>query len=131
VRIVRRADGYYCQFCVDINVESSLPLTGNQVGLDVGLESFYVDSFGRPEPNPRFARKAERKIKFLQRRLSKKPKKTIRRLKAKKQLAKNHLRVSRQRTEYAKRLALRLCQSNDLIAYEDLNVKGLAYLLIS
>jgi putative transposase len=32
----------------------------------------------------------------------------------------------RQREEYAKRLALRLVQSNDLIAYEDLNIKGLA-----
>lgn len=126
VRIVRRADGYYCQFCVDVEAQSVLPSTSNNIALDVGLEVFYADSNGNLEPNPRFGRKQEQKVKFLQRRLSKKPKGTIRRLKAKKQLAKTHLRVSRQRTEYAKRCALRLIQSNDLIAYEDLNVKGLA-----
>lgn len=126
VRIVRRADGYYCQFCVDVETKIKLPLTGNGIGLDVGLEVFYADSNGIVLPNPRFSRKQERKVKFLQRRVSKKPKRSIRRLKAKKQLAKAHLRVSRQRTEYAKRIAFRLCQSNDLIAYEDLNVKGLA-----
>jgi len=36
-----------------------------------------------------------------------------------------HLKVSRQREEFAKKLALRLIQSNDLIAYEDLKVKNL------
>ncbi len=126
VRIVRRADGYYCQFCADVETQFTLPLTGNKIGLDVGLEVFYADSNGNLEPNPRFGRKQERHVKFLQRRVSKKPQRTIRRLKAKKQLAKAHLRVSRQREEFAKRLAFRLCQSNDLIAYEDLNVKGLA-----
>jgi putative transposase len=45
--------------------------------------------------------------------------------KARKKYARKHLRVSRQRTEQAKRLALRLIQSNDLVAYEDLNVKGM------
>ncbi len=35
------------------------------------------------------------------------------------------LKVSRQREEFAKKLALRLIQSNDLIAYEDLKVKNL------
>ncbi|MHC5827716.1 MAG: hypothetical protein ACYT04_70490, partial [Nostoc sp.] len=33
--------------------------------------------------------------------------------------------VSRQRKEYCKRLAYSVIQSNDLVAYEDLNVKGL------
>ncbi len=38
-----------------------------------------------------------------------------------------HLKVSRQREEFAKRLALRLIQSNDLIAYENLKVKNLVH----
>ena len=46
-------------------------------------------------------------------------------IKARKKYAKGHLKVSRQREEFAKRLALRLIQSNDLIAYEDLKVKNL------
>jgi putative transposase len=45
--------------------------------------------------------------------------------KARNRYARKHLRVSRQRKEYCKRLAYSVIQSNDLVAYEDLNVKGL------
>ena len=45
--------------------------------------------------------------------------------KARNRYARKHLRVSRQRKEYCKRVAYSVIQSNDLIAYEDLNVQGL------
>ncbi|MCZ8224887.1 MAG: transposase, partial [Microcystis sp. LE19-84.1B] len=45
--------------------------------------------------------------------------------KARKRYARKHLRVSRQREEFVKSVALRLVKSNDLIAYEDLNIKGM------
>jgi putative transposase len=126
VRIVRRADGYYCQFCVDVDNHNSLPSTGNQIGIDVGQKVFYADSDGKFEDNPRFLKNSFKRVKLYQRRVSQKTKGSSNRIKARKHLAKTHLRVSRQREEFAKRIALRLCQSNDLIAHEDLNVKGLA-----
>jgi putative transposase len=43
VRLVRRADGYYCQFAVDVECINIQPSTGQEIGLDVGLESFYTD----------------------------------------------------------------------------------------
>lgn len=54
VRIVKRADGYYVQFCVavDINLESRE--ADGEIGLDVGLEYFYSDSNGHHEENPKF-----------------------------------------------------------------------------
>jgi putative transposase len=39
VRLVRRADGYYCQFCIDVECIEIQPQTGKEIGLDVGLES--------------------------------------------------------------------------------------------
>jgi putative transposase len=45
--------------------------------------------------------------------------------KARTRYARQHLRVSRQRKEYCKALAYSVIQSHDLVAYEDLNVKGL------
>src|SRR5882762_5020045 len=36
VRIVRRADGYYCQFCVDTERRVEHVPTGSQLGIDVG-----------------------------------------------------------------------------------------------
>ncbi|MGL5805619.1 MAG: RNA-guided endonuclease InsQ/TnpB family protein, partial [Xenococcaceae cyanobacterium] len=46
-------------------------------------------------------------------------------LKARNKYSKGHLKVSRQREEFAKEKALRLIQSNDLVAYEDLKVLNL------
>jgi putative transposase len=126
VRIVRRADGYYCQFCIDTENSNSLPSTGNSIGIDVGQKVFYADSNGSFEENPRFLKTANSRIRLNQKSLSRKEKKSANRIQARKRLAKTHLRVSRQREEYAKRLALRLCQSNDLVAHENLNIKGLA-----
>jgi putative transposase len=125
VRLVRRADGYYCQFAVDVERQESQPITGNAIGLDVGLESFYTDSNGHSEPNPRFLVKAEKAIKHAQRRIYKKEKGKNNRKKARRRYSKKHLKVTRQRIEHAKRLARCVCKSNDLVAYEDLSVRNM------
>jgi putative transposase len=125
VRLVRRADGYYCQFLINTEVKEQLEPTKRTIGLDVGLESFYTDSNGYKEPNPRFLRKGEQELKRHQRLVSRKEKGSNNRGKAKQKLAKKHLKISRQRKEHAKRLARCVCRSNDLIAYEDLQVRNL------
>jgi len=119
VRLVRKADGYYCQFAVDIQVKIE-PRTGNgEIGLDVGLEFFYSDSNGHHEENPRFLRKAEKAIKHAQRQIYKKEKGKNQRRIARAGYAKKHLRVSRQRNEHAKRVARNVCKLNSLVAYVD------------
>lgn len=125
VRLVRRADGYYCQFAVDVECVNIQPKTDNEIGLDVGLESFYTDSNGYQEPNPKFLKKAEPAIKQAQRQIYKKQKGSNNRRKARARYSKKHLRVSRQRDEHAKKLARNVCKSNDLVAYEDLVVKNM------
>ncbi len=125
VRIVRRADGYYVQFCVSVDINEELESTGKTIGLDVGLKDFYTDSDGNTEPNPRFYRTGEKRLKFYQRRVSRKKKGSANRKKAIKKLGRTHLRISRQREEHAKRLARCVIQSNDLVAYEDLRVRNL------
>ncbi len=74
VRLIRRADGYYCQFCVAADRKETLEPSGNTIGLDVGLADFYTDSNGEKEENPRFYRKREAKHKKLARRVSRKKK---------------------------------------------------------
>jgi len=125
VRIVKRSDGYYVQFCVKANNSQQLEATGFTVGLDVGLKEFYTDSDGYSEPNPRFYRKGEKRLKFYQRRVSRKKKGSSNRKKAINRLGRTHLKISRQREEHAKRLARCVIRSNDLVAYEDLRVKNL------
>jgi putative transposase len=132
VRIVRRADGYYVQFSVQLDPKDTVkPITPSQkaVGIDVGIKYFLADSQGNTEPNPQFYRQGEKHLNRLNRRKSKKYKKgkpqSQNYHKARERYACKHLKVSRQREEFVKRVALRLIKSNDLVAYEDLNVKGM------
>ena len=143
VRLVRRADGYYCQFCISVEEKEVLEPTGRAIGLDMGLKYFYADSFGHTEENPRFYRKSEQRLNTLGRRLSRKYRNSNKGVKGKlmtknpKQRqsnnyhksriakAKQHLKVSRQRKDHAVKLARCVCASNDCIVYEDLSVRNL------
>ncbi|MBW4476870.1 MAG: transposase [Tolypothrix brevis GSE-NOS-MK-07-07A] len=125
VRLICRADGYYAQFCIVVNAVDTQPKTGQEIGLDVGINSFYSDSNGHHEPNPKFLRKSETTIKKSQRRIYKKVKGSSGRRKARKLYAKKHLTISRQRNEHAKRVARCVVKSNDLVAYEDLRVSNM------
>src|SRR6266581_2712744 len=53
VRLVRRADGYYCQFSVEAERHVKHEPSGRPVGIDLGLRSYYTDSDGHTLANPR------------------------------------------------------------------------------
>ncbi|NEP80023.1 MAG: IS200/IS605 family element transposase accessory protein TnpB [Okeania sp. SIO3C4] len=125
VRVVRRHDGYYAQFLLDHTREEKKNLTGEQLGIDLGLNHFYTDSQGQKIENPRFLRKDEKKIKKLQRRLSRTQKGSQNRSKARNRLGRAHLKVSRRRNDWAVKLAQRVIQSNDLVAIENLKVRNM------
>ncbi|GGA32055.1 RNA-guided endonuclease TnpB family protein [Okeania sp. KiyG1] len=125
VRVVRRYDGYYAQFSIDHTREEKKNLTGTQLGIDLGLNHFYTDSAGEKVDNPRFLRQGERKIKKLQRRLSRTQKGSQNRSKARNRLGRAHLKVSRRRNDWAVKLAQRVIQSNDLVAIENLKVRNM------
>jgi putative transposase len=125
VRLLKRADGYYVQFAV--KTERTLPHepTGKQVGIDVGLKSFYTDSEGNTVANPRYLRKAEKQLKRLHRRKDRKKKGSKNRRRACKKLAKAYLKVQRQRKDFAVKAARALILSSDMVAYEDLKIAHL------
>jgi putative transposase len=125
VRVVRRADGYYVQFCIDQERLEKREPTAHNIGIDVGLNHFYTDSDGQMVANPRHLRKSEKSLKRLQRRLSKTKKGSKNRAKFRQVLARKHLKVSRQRKDFAVKTARCVVQSNDLVAYEDLKVRNM------
>ena len=125
VRLVKRADGVYVQFCIDIARKENTALSGNTIGLDVGLKEYYTDSNGITVENPRFLRKGEKVLKRCQRRVSRKVKGSNNRDKARRILGKRHLKISRQRKDHAMKLARCVISSNDVVAYEDLRIKNL------
>ena len=125
VRLLKRADSYYCQFAIDAERRIEHVPTGKQAGIDMGLKDFLTDSDGNTVANPRHLRKAEKRLKHLHRRLSRKQKKSANRKKARKALAKAYLKVSRQREDFARKTASTLITSHDLIAYEHLKIANL------
>ena len=125
VRVIRRADGYYAQFCINVERTEEIVPTGKTIGIDVGLNHFYTDSTGETVPNPRHLRKSEKALKRLQKRVSRKKKGSSNRKKAINKLGRKHLKVSRQRKDFAIKTALCVVKSNDFVAYENLQVRNM------
>ena len=125
VRLIKKADGYYCQFCIKVERKEDCTPTNNSIGIDVGIESFYTDYNGNKVANPKHLRKSEKKLKRLQRLVSRKKKGSSNRRKAINKLGRKHLTISRQRKDFVVKTARALCTSNDVIVLENLNVRGL------
>lgn len=125
VRVIRRADGYYAQFCINVERNEQVAPSGKAIGLDVGLNHFYTDSTGETVPNPRHLRKSEKGLIRATRRVSSKKKGSANRKKAVNRLGRKHLKVSRQRKDFAIKTALCVVKSSDFVAYEDLQVRNM------
>jgi len=123
----KRADGYYAQFCFDATRKEGAVYTGNVVGLDLGLKYFTKDQNDHAVIYPQVLRKSERKLKKAQRRLSKKFVKGAKPQsnnyhKARKRLGRVHLKIQRQRKDWAIQQARNVVFSNDLVVYEELQI---------
>jgi putative transposase len=125
VTISKEADGYYVAIsCTDVPIHS-LPSTGQETGIDMGLESFATLANGQPIFNPRDYRKAEAYLRRCQRRVARRKKGSNRRAKAVKLLAKAHHHIANQRRDFHHREAAKLVKAYDRIAYEDLQAANM------
>ena len=116
--------------CFSVEYEFEQPVhTGEAIGIDLGLENFANLSNGEQVANPHFFRQSEKQLAKTQRKLAK-VKKLCRqdpqKIKAKKAVARAHLKVKNQRQDFAHQLSRKLANTYSLVAMEDLNVKGLA-----
>ncbi|MEM9544280.1 MAG: transposase [Cyanobacteria bacterium P01_E01_bin.42] len=127
--IVKKADGYYvCLTVKDERVPEPLPLDQIKtvVGIDVGLKEFLTTSEGETVPIQQTYRKAQNHLARQQRRLKNKKKGSKNYQKQQNKVARIHQRIQRQRKDFQYKIANRLTRCYDLIAVEDLNIKGLA-----
>jgi len=113
-----------CFSCADVPIQP-LPPTGQETGIDLGLEVFATLSDGTRIFHPGWYRKAERALKTAQRRVSHRKRGSNRRRKAVALLAKAHQRVRRQRQDVHHKTALALVRENDTIYNEDLQTANM------
>lgn len=124
-QIKRDGKGWVALLACGVEV-AALPETGRQVGLDLGITSFIATSDGEAVPGFRAGRRAQAELRRRQRALARCKRGSHNRRKAKARLLRLHERTANARRTFQHQLAARLVRENDLIAIEDLNVKGLA-----
>nr|WP_017976709.1 RNA-guided endonuclease TnpB family protein [Actinopolyspora halophila] len=121
----------FTSFVVEVGDEA-LPAAADErgrdveIGLDLGLAAFVVDQHGRVITNPRFLRRAERKLKRLQRAVSRKQRGSNNRAQARKKLARQHAKVSDTRADWLHQATTSIVRENQTIVLEELAVSGLA-----
>ena len=120
-----KTNKYFVSICyADINIEP-LPKTGCKVGIDLGLKSFISTSDRKHEDNPKYLEKSEAKLRKLQKAVSRKPKDSANREKARLKLAKCYEKITNQRKNFLHKLSKSLVMKYDVIVIEDLRIKNL------
>ena len=90
------------------------------IGIDLGIKTYLVSSDGKEYDNPKFLRKAQSRLKFVQRKYSKhKGKRT------KHRLAILHEKVANQRKDFLHKTSTQLIRDNQSVAIEDLAVSNM------
>jgi putative transposase len=127
VSISKNTDGkYYASILVDDGLETPEGNSeGKAIGLDVGLIDFAVTSDGSKYANPKHLKKHRRNLKRKQQKLSRKQKGSNTRSKAKRLVARVHSRIKRVREDFLHKLSRKIVDENQVIAVENLNVKGM------
>jgi putative transposase len=93
--------------------------------LDLGIEHFTTDSDGKQIENPHHLKKPLKRLKRRQKKLSKKEKYSENRNKQRIRVASLHERVTSQRDDFLHKLSRYYVESYELIAIEDLNIRGM------
>ncbi|NES00568.1 MAG: transposase, partial [Symploca sp. SIO1B1] len=129
VSISKKADGFYVILSLEDNTIPAIKTDINPqsiTGIDVGLKDFLTTSNNEKVSIPKHYRKAQKKLRLIQKKVSRRKKGGNRRLKAIKLLAKQHKKVADKRKDFHFKTANQLLSKYDVIAHEDLNIKGLA-----
>ena len=119
-------------YYISILVEDGKEISAKQgftesttIGIDVGIKDFAVLSTGEKVENPKYLKNSLKRLKVLQKRVSRKQKGSKNRAKAKQRLAVLHDKITNQRNDFQNKLSFKLVSENQAIALETLNVKGM------
>ena len=122
--ISRTPTGKYFVSILCETVEPIKPKTvvkeSTTVGIDLGIKTYLVTSDGKEFDNPKYLRKAQSKLKYVQRKYSKhKGKRT------KQKLAILHEKVANKRKDFLHKTSSELIKNHDSLAIEDLAVSNM------
>lgn len=121
VSIIRKAGNkWFVCFCCANVPPNVFPKTTNQIGIDVGCESFLTTSGGEKIENPLFRNSSQEKLTKAQQVLARRKLRSHRRRKQRELVAKIHERIRNQRQDFHRKVAYKLLQENQVICIEKL-----------
>jgi putative transposase len=115
---------YYASVLVETE-KKELPKVDKKIGIDLGLKEFAILSDGTKVENPKWLRKTEKRIKKIQRNLSRKQRCSKNYEKTRIKLAKLHEKIANQRKDFLHQLSSKIINENQVIVLEDLKVKNM------
>jgi putative transposase len=124
LRLTRKAGKWYAVLACEVTPEP-LPVTGVDVGIDVGLTSLITTSEGEHVEHPAWYRKAQKRLRVAQRRVARRQKGGANRRKAVVALQREHERIANQRRDFLYKLSHRLLTAYDHVAVEDLRIRNM------
>jgi putative transposase len=116
---------YYISILTEQEPTKHLEKTGKSIGIDLGIKDFAITSEGQRYTNPKFLYKFQRKLKTTQQHLSRKQKGSKQRELARKKVARIYEKITNSRNDMQHKVSMSLIKKYDMIALEDLNVKGM------
>ena len=115
---------YFASILAEVEIKA-LPKTKVNCGIDLGLKDFCVLSDGTIFENLRFLVSQEKRLRMLQKSLSRKKKGSKNYLKAKRKLARFHEYIANCRRDYLHKISIFLARTYDIICAETLKVKNM------
>jgi putative transposase len=112
-------------FSVEETLQVEQVSTGKSGGFDFGLKTFLTDDEGRQHTSPLFFAQELKRVRKLNRQLSRKVEGSRRCKRARRALAKAHGDVANKRRDHHFKLAHQLCDEYDTLYFEDLNLTGM------
>ncbi|RKU36334.1 transposase [Candidatus Poribacteria bacterium] len=116
---------WYITITTDAQGLETVPKTGKTAGFDFGIKDFLTCSDGTKYQSPEFYKSASTQTKRASQALSRKQKGSNNRNRARKDLARVHRKINRQREDHHWKLALELVRKFDTCFFEDLNLDGM------
>ncbi|MFL5654620.1 MAG: RNA-guided endonuclease InsQ/TnpB family protein [Ktedonobacteraceae bacterium] len=125
VTIKHEVDQWYVTFSCEVDAPLTLPVSSEDVGIDLGVTHLATLSNGEMIEHPGHYRRGEKKLAKCQQVLARKKKGSHRRKKAGRAVAKAHRKIARQRHDFSHKASRKLVNRYQVIVFEDIQMSNL------
>lgn len=125
VVVSKTASWWFAAIHVEVTISDPVSFKQESVGVDLGLKTLAKLSDNEQFENQKLFRKELRKLKKLNRELSRKIKGSSRWYRVKKQLARFHYKVACKRKDLIHKMTTTIASKYRIIGIEDLNIEGM------